>query len=500
MLSLRARACFHSLEGRMVMQAAALSLLIVSASLAQPGRPQPPRYQAAARPQRFYGHGSIRKEELTYQKDAFKQWWGTEYVTKLADLPTEGKVPDARVPYSGHDYPDMAGGTLAAMSKYDRAFHSGRGLATGFEQRDIGEHRALGRDSGEEHEVRGPFGRVWRTSRGRGVPTWYGHCNGWTAAAIRHAEPQKSVVRNGVTFTPADIKGLLAELYMYADSEFLGGVDPAINPAVLHLTLANWLGRGAHPLGMETAVGEVVINFPLFNYKTVVNRQSSREAEARTWITYAVNTNREMDKSPEKYHRQMYFHYVLELNADGEIAGGRYFGDSMQLDMLWAPLKPAQGGEERNKRGNPHLKVKEVLAIWRESVSDDVRNQWLNIDPTEEDRIAPPAEALATNPPTAIQPAAGQPATSEAATETPATNATASTTTASAPSEAEASAEPATAAPVTATTESANTPAATTPATSPPASGQATSAEPTGTSTATGSSTPAEAPSPMGTP
>ena len=368
------------------MQAAAVSLLLVSASLAQYGPPQ-----------RFYGHGAIKKDELEYQKEAFKQWWGNDYVTKLSDLPTEGKVPSFRVPYSGHDYPDMGGGTVAAMSKYDRAFHGGRGLALGFEQRDISEHRNS-RDG--EREIRGPFGRVWR-ARGRGVPTWYGHCNGWTAAAIRHAEPQKSVVRNGVVFTPADIKGLLAEIYMYNDSEFLGGVDPAIHPAVLHLSLANWLGRGSYPLGMETAVGEVVINFPLFNYKSIINRYSTREAEVRTWITYALNINREMDKSPEKYHRQMYFHYVLELNQDGEIRGGRYYGDSMQIDMLWAPLKPAQGGEERNKRGNPHLNIKEVLAIWRESVPEELRKQWLNIDPTEEDRVLPPEEAIAATEPTA---------------------------------------------------------------------------------------------------
>jgi hypothetical protein len=396
------------------MQAAAVSLLLVSASLAQYGPPQ-----------RYFGHGAIKADELKYQKEAFKQWWGTDYVTKLADLPAEGKVPGFRTPYSGHDYPDMAGGTVAAMAKYDRAFHGGRGLALGFEQRDISEHR---NSRGGEREVRGPFGRVWRT-RGRGVPTWYGHCNGWTAAAIRHAEPQKSVVRNGVVFTPADIKGLLAELYMYCDSEFLGGVDPSINPGVLHLTLANWIGRGEHPLGMETAVGEVVINFPLFNYKAVINRYSTREAEVRTWITYAVNINREMDKGPEKYHRQMYFHYVLDLDQDGEIRGGRYYGDSMQIDMLWTPLKPVQGGEERNKRGNPHLNVKEVLAIWRESVPEDLRKQWLNIDPTEEDRILPPAEAVA-----AVEP----PANSVAAAETAPENSSASDGGASAAAEAEA--------------------------------------------------------------
>jgi hypothetical protein len=102
-----------------------------------------------------------------------------------------------------------------------------------------------------------------------------------------------------------------------------------------------------------------------------------------------------VDKSPPNYYRQLYFHYVLDLNEAGEIRGGRFYCDSAQIDMLWVPLKPAQGGEEKNRRGNPHLKVKEVLAIWRQSVSEDLRKKWLNIDPTEEDRVLPPVEAIA---------------------------------------------------------------------------------------------------------
>jgi hypothetical protein len=375
------------------MQAAAVTLLMISATLSQFGPPQ-----------RFYGHGPIKKDELEQQQQAFKQWWGEELKLKLADLPAEGKVPDFRVPYAGHDYPDRAGGTVNALYKYDQAFHRSRPLAAEFERMDVSDHRR-GRPAGRDEPPRiGLFGRL-REGRGRGVPGWYGHCNGWTAAAIRHAEPEKSVVRNGVMFTPADIKGLLAEIYMYTDSEFLGGVDPAINPAILHLTLGNWLGRGSHPVGMETAVGEVVINFPVFNYKSTITKLSSRESDVKTTITYTVNTNRELDKGPANFHKTLYFHYALDLDESGTIRGGRFFGDSAQIDMLWTPLKPTQGGAEGNRRGNPHLDVKEVLAIWRESVSEDLRKKWLNIDPTEEDRVLPPSEAIAV---AAEKPAAGE--------------------------------------------------------------------------------------------
>lgn len=409
------------------MSVPALAVLLVASAVAQPGMRRPydgPQRYYGEQP-RFYGHGPIKKDELDSQQKNFKQWWGEDLVVKLADLPAEGKVPDYRVPYAGHDYPDRGGGTLAMLRKYDQAFHAGRLKASEYESRDLNDHRNSG---GGEEVIRGPFGRI-RTVRYGGGATWYGHCNGWTAAAIRHAEPQKNVTRNGVVFSPADIKGLLAELYMYTDTEFLGGVDPAINPAVLHLTLANWLGRGSYPVGMETAVGEVVINFPIFAYKTVTNKLSPREMEARTTITYTVNINRELDKGPAKYHRQLYFHYILDLDEDGNVRGGRYYTDSGQIDMLWVPLKPVQGGEEGNKRGNPHLDVKEVLAIWRESVDDELRKKWLNIDPTEEDRLLPATEAIAAaeNKPADEEkkPAANSAATGTVAAATPATETTA---------------------------------------------------------------------------
>lgn len=375
------------------MSTAALSLALVVATLGQNRFREAPTY------------GPIQKDELTYQQQNFKQWWGDDLVLKLADLPLEGRVPEYRVPYSGHDYPDQAGGTIVALSKYDQAFHAGRPIATNFERNDIGGHR------GGRVESVGLFGRIRRS----GTPGWYGHCNGWTAAAIRHAEPQKSVVRNGVTFTPADIKGLLAEMYMYTESEFLGGVDPAINPGTLHISLTNWIGRGSHPIGMETAIGEVVINFPIYSYASRVTKLSDRQSEVQMSIRYTVNAPRETDKQPKDFNRVLYFHYSLDTNEAGEITGGRYHGDSQQIDMLWTPLQPAQGGTEKNKRGNPHMNIKEVLAIWRESVPEDLRKKWMNIDPTEEDRILP-AESVAATPTPAQGTAESTTSTGESAT------------------------------------------------------------------------------------
>jgi hypothetical protein len=199
------------------------------------------------------------------------------------------------------------------------------------------------------------------------------------------------VTRNGVVFTPADIKGLLAELYMYSETEFLGGMGYAVNPGTFHTILCNWLGRGSHPVGMDSTLGEVVFNYPIYAYATSHAKRPGNRVEVKMNAAYAKSSGAEYDQSP-RIKGIMYFHYELDLNEEGEITGGEYFGDSNRVDMLWTPLQPVQGGEEGNENGNPYIDAKEVLSIWRDSVPADLRNKWFNIDPTDEDRIEEPEE------------------------------------------------------------------------------------------------------------
>jgi len=334
----------------------------------------------------------IREEERAYQGKVFKQYWDVELDYRLGKLPTEGGVRKFRIPYSGHDYPDANGGTDIAVGtqgrspirKYDRAFNDNRLLATSFERQDVNAGQRV-------QHVYGLFG-MSRQIVTSGNPGWYGHCNAWTAASIRHAEPQKSVVRNGVTFTPADIKALLAEVYMYSETEHLGGVDHAINPATLHVVVTNWIGRCEVPIGMETRPGEVVYNYPIFAYKARVHEHNAKTYEVSMNVLMAYNNRYEHDKSPPQ-RKQMTFHYLLDLDDDGKIVGGRYFGDSNRIDMFWWPLKPAQGGQEGNERGNPHIDAETVLAMWRDSVPEETRELWLNIDPLEADaELSPEAQ------------------------------------------------------------------------------------------------------------
>ncbi|MBL4848748.1 MAG: pre-peptidase C-terminal domain-containing protein [Planctomycetes bacterium] len=57
----------------------------------------------------------------------------------------------------------------------------------------------------------------------RGVSySWWGHCNGWAAAAIMEREPVGPITAEGIRFEVGDLKGLLTETYWGVDSDFTG--------------------------------------------------------------------------------------------------------------------------------------------------------------------------------------------------------------------------------------------------------------------------------------
>jgi hypothetical protein len=320
---------------------------------------------------------SIPKQAVDKQNEVFQRLWGTSFEWKYDALPETGTVPNFRVPYSGYIYPDKGGGTANALRKYDYAFNGGRPLAVGYEQYDTTAFK-------KPMPRTGPLGFKWGMKMD--TPNWHGHCNGWAAATIRHAEPQHSVTKNGVTFTPADIKGLLAEIYIYNDVEHLAGVDWRMNAGLFHAIVANWIGRGGHPIGMEADPSEEKWNYPFYAYSTSSKKRSANQVEVKLNLAYIKDSNGEYQESPQ-IKRTKYFHYTLSLNSRGEIIGGTFHSDSSIIEMLWIPLQPKQGGRKGNEPGNRYVDVSKVLAIWRASVSEEDRKKWLIIDPPAEDRV-----------------------------------------------------------------------------------------------------------------
>lgn len=298
------------------------------------------------------------------QAKIYRKWWGGEIERRWDRLPLSGAVPKGHVPYAGSIYPDRVGGTAAASAKYDRAFNGAGPKAAKWERWDIEVHKERGKT------LLSLFGV-------RQIPHWAGHCNGWTAAALRHAEPHKAVYRRGVRFDPSDIKALLAELYTYNDVESLAGDRGEVNPAALHIVLANWLGRHQTGLGMDATVGKEVWNYPIYSYRAAGVKRGTRLVEVRMNLGFVYMLDTEQERAPANV-RYKPLHYKLELDHLGRIVGGDYYRGSEKLDMLWAPLPLKQGGTKGNEAGNPRIDVKNVLAMWRDSVPQAKRLGWSN--------------------------------------------------------------------------------------------------------------------------
>lgn len=246
--------------------------------------------------------------EAQEQSEIYYDIWDRDFELNLSNLPNSGQA--SHTPYSGFWYPENKGGTNIAitgesvLTKYDRAFNGAGFPAV---QWEVKHHNDKTRN-------------------------WVGHCNGFASAAQRHVEPRQSVVRNGVTFTAADVKALLAEIYQHAQIKILGGrrcnsvhisettyenvggaycpqgympytITEAsgiqrlkciankpnrmanevlsacedVNAGTFHLALTNWIGRRQQSVIFDKEAYNQVWNYPIYSYRITESRYLSRQ-------------------------------------------------------------------------------------------------------------------------------------------------------------------------------------------------------------------------------
>ena len=331
-----------------------------------------------------------------------------DYERKFSSLPTTGQTAPERVPYVGGWYPQSKGGTNVRMrgnsplEKYDTVFNaSSSAKAVDWERKN---HTVSSDDS----------------SSG-----WAGHCNGFSASATRHSEPQKQVTKGNTIFYPEDIKALLAEVHMGAKFYFLGGnrcgliesgsLTPPqsrqdrttmgdcddVNPGTFHVTVTNWIGLQKYPIIADAHGKEQVWNYPQWKFSIDSREVSATEANriilgpnsdtsytfnaaaksfrsvamtltrSEAFLTEQLTSQIELSK---RYKDTMYY-YILELNDAGEIIGGEWVGTSQREhpDFVWVALEPMTG-DGSPYSANPNVDPKEVMKLWAESVGADPAN------------------------------------------------------------------------------------------------------------------------------
>lgn len=348
---------------------------------------------------RFDPPGERSKEPILNQPESL----GMQIERRVDKLPKSGAAEV--VPWSGWWWPMRADGVAAGgadspMAKYAKAF----GLGDAPVQWELKHHGSLG---------------------ARRPEAWWGHCNGWAAAAILEPLPVRSVQRGGVTLSATDVSGLLCSVYFGCraiglDDRYAGSDEPAVdsfgrptdrtyrdvNPAVLHLLAANRIGVDKKAFVADISPGSQVWNHPVWAFEVRELRELRDGAAAVEAITARAHTGAypfnpaaarffavtakfrvtlglngaEPPANSGNAARNTWieYRYVLETDRDGNVLGGEWALDSRKNhpDFCWVPLTPSSSYTVTPDGrtlvgttgiGNPYVVYEDLAPLARES-------------------------------------------------------------------------------------------------------------------------------------
>jgi competence ComEA-like helix-hairpin-helix protein len=131
-----------------------------------------------------------------------------------------------------------------------------------------------------------------------GGDSWWGHCNGWSAAAILANEPTEArtvtVDGHDVEFSTADLKGLLTESHYSTYSRFYGerynGEDDDLTdltPSAFQRLVTFYIKEQGVPLVFDTTATEAVWNFPAWKVELVLEETTPADQAGLTDINTA---------------------------------------------------------------------------------------------------------------------------------------------------------------------------------------------------------------------
>jgi len=200
---------------------------------------------------------------------------------------------------------------------------------------------------------------------GKRKPLWAGICHGWAPASLYHEEPTPKVLINKdgvkVPFGSGDIKALLS--YFYADQQEqatqmgskcsigrwlgMGGCGGDVNPAALHVLMANKLGLDHEGFLMDRDAGKEIWNQPVsgFSSRLVSGvRKTSRgySVDVATSLYYTDESKPTWEVvfgTENQKTTTMELLYTLNLDNNMNIVDGNWNSGTDFPDFVWTTPK-----------------------------------------------------------------------------------------------------------------------------------------------------------------
>lgn len=128
--------------------------------------------------------------------------------------------------------------------------------------------------------------------------SWWGHCNGWAAAAILTHEPREDRVftagEHDITFTTADMKGLLTEAHYSVRAHVYGSRYNSeedditdLAPGAFQQVIDFYFRQQQVPVVFDTTADTAVWNYPAYGAELVLDETTDPTALAFTDINTA---------------------------------------------------------------------------------------------------------------------------------------------------------------------------------------------------------------------
>ena len=190
---------------------------------------------------------------------------------------------------------------------------------------------------------------------------WFGHCNGWAAAAVLEPEPKSGKKVSGINFEVNDIMGLLSEWHWFDGAvafygtRYYGEGDNIddILPHEFHYVIINYIGKQGRPLIMDIRGGTEekddpqVWNFPAYKYELAYHVDDKdpeiTHVRCRIWFCdFTRPTSLKFKNFTRDYYYRIKGEKIKPTSGEWETAkegGWGSSGDSRKShpDFLWYP-------------------------------------------------------------------------------------------------------------------------------------------------------------------